>query len=300
MDSEPEGNWHWDHIRYGIVPLIDASDCFLNDDSMGNSEAYRGLPIDNTMRTGYSSGALAEICRYIGSYSTFFEWDDNIGITVEASADPDDYPSTLPQMYEALMEGRKPAGGYNITSGSIRDVCGFAVDLAFRCNAQANLLLQTDPEIRVDNGSQGELLQGGGSTMKFTSDVLTTEQIVMLMDGIRIGFLDVQGQVLGLAKLSVSAYEESKDGVSAPLYLYEFQVSDTGVISLGERREKNSVIMELPQNTASVMTAVVWLDGDYVDNSFVTTEETSITGSLNLQFSTDAELVASTQNVDGD
>lgn len=298
LDSE-NGNSYWDAIAYSVEALIDAKDCYLNELSMGEAEAYRGMSMDNTLRVGYDSGAFSQICQYIGGYSVFCEWDDNAGITVEASADPKFYPKAFSELFESYLADKKPAGGYNITSGSIRDVYGFAVDLAFRCNEQANLLLQTDAEIRIDNGSQGELLQGGGSSMKFTSEQLETDRMVMLMDGIRIAFLDVKGEVLALAKLNTSNYEESKDGVSAPLYLYEFQVSDSGVISLGERREKNSAILELPQNTASVLTAVVWLDGDSVDNSFASTTGMSITGSLNLQFSTDAELVASSQYADG-
>ncbi len=49
-------------------------------------------------------------------------------------------------------------------------------------------------------------------------------------------------------------------------------------------------LMPLNQNEATVLTAIVYLDGDYVDNADVATKGTSMMGTLSLQFSSDAEL----------
>ena len=38
------------------------------------------------------------------------------------------------------------------------------------------------------------------------------------------------------------------------------------------------------------MTVVVWLDGDHVDNSLAAISENSLSGALNLQFASDANL----------
>ena len=54
---------------------------------------------------------------------------------------------------------------------------------------------------------------------------------------------------------------------------------------------KSAELMTLTQNQATRLTVVVWLDGDTVDNSMVTNGAKSLTGSMNLQFSSSADLV---------
>lgn len=59
---------------------------------------------------------------------------------------------------------------------------------------------------------------------------------------------------------------------------------------MGERRTEDGVITELPESTPVVITVVVWLDGDHVDNSLVANTAKAMEGKLNLQFSSSAEL----------
>ena len=47
-----------------------------------------------------------------------------------------------------------------------------------------------------------------------------------------------------------------------------------------------------------VMTAVVWLDGDYVDNSLASIRGRSVQGSLNLQFASSVNLIPAQQTVE--
>ncbi len=177
----------------------------------------------------------------------------------------------------------------------LEDVYGFAIDLAFRCNAASDLLLQTSPTDRIGQEGRTELTstQGSGSFMKFTSDQLDTEQMVMMMDAIRICFVDNQNHILALAKLNTSNYNEEEGAVSAPLYLYDYTISNDGSISMGERREDDSVVTSLQKDVATVITTVVWLDGDHIDNSSAAITAQSMSGMLNLQFASSADLVAS-------
>ena len=132
--------------------------------------------------------------------------------------------------------------------------------------------------------------------MRFTSEDMETEQLLTLMDTIRIGFLDDQNTLVGLAKLNVSNYEEQEEGVFAPLYLYEYILEEDGSISVGERRNEDVSIAALKQNSPVVLTVVVWLDGDHVDNSQVNyMSEQSMSGVLNLQFASSADLLPSNQ-----
>ena len=74
--------------------------------------------------------------------------------------------------------------------------------------------------------------------------------------------------------------------------MYEYSVSVDGSMSIGQRRDKDTVITNLSEDVPTVITAVVWLDGDHVDNSTVAQDMDSMTGSINLQFATDIELLA--------
>ena len=102
-----------------------------------------------------------------------------------------------------------------------------------------------------------------------------------------------------MAKLNVSNYSIGEEGeIYAPLRLYEYEVDEIGKITVQSRNEDVS-IMELPENSPVIMTVVVWLDGDHVDNSMVSAiDQQSMNGVLNLQFSTDADLVPSNQLID--
>ena len=138
--------------------------------------------------------------------------------------------------------------------------------------------------------------QGSGSYMRFTSDNMELEQLLQMMDAIRIGFLSDDHQLLGVAKLNVSNYEEQEEGIFAPLYLYEYSLEPEGALNIGARSKDDAALLDLPGNSPVIVTAVVWLDGDRVDNSFVgEAVNQSMNGVLNLQFSSSADLLPSEQ-----
>lgn len=70
-------------------------------------------------------------------------------------------------------------------------------------------------------------------------------------------------------------------------------VTTTEVIGTYTAKDtKEAVITALGQNTPQKVTVLVYLDGNYVDNSMVAaTGTTTMTGTMNLQFASDAELV---------
>ena len=90
--------------------------------------------------------------------------------------------------------------------------------------------------------------------------------------------------------------------VKAPLYLREFTMtlSDTstlgeekytGGITLGSKQSSN-VITALEENVPQQVTAIVYLDGSFVTNSMVAADSSySMTGTLNLQFASDGNLI---------
>lgn len=233
------------------------------------------------------NGVMDGIAGYIGSYSVFFTYKE--GVSVEVQGEMLSGKAALTLVSEQI--GKLTAAGISTTGQVLlEDMYGYAIDMAFRCNATSDLLLQTVPSLRVDENTQFLQEQGGGSYMRFQTEYLKLEQMLPLMDAIRIGFLNNQNDLVAIAKLNTSNYEETEEGVAAPLYLYNYSVAADGSISMGERLKDDAAITELPDSEPVVMTMVVWLDGDHVENSYVAVNAQSMTGVLNLQFASSAEL----------
>ena len=200
------------------------------------------------------------------------------------------------------------AAGDDTTGTALTTLYGYAVDLAFRTNApSSNLLLETAGTSRVGEDTTAAV-QGAGSYMEFTLDATngyTLEQMVGLMDAIRVVLMDFQsGEIYAIAKLDMTpsaaagdgGYVVSEDGttVKAYLYLYEEEKVDDGegnMVSTGNLVKKDTaVIREMPQNTAIGITALVYLDGEKVENKDVAINGNSMTGKMNLQFASSAVL----------
>lgn len=192
--------------------------------------------------------------------------------------------------------------GDNNTVNVITDFYGYILDMAFRTNASSSKLqLQTEAVNRVYSDSQdpNSAIQGSGSKMTFkkSDTTLQGESLQKLMEAIRVAFVanDTSNKLLGIASLdgiAAVAGENAESAYSGTLTLKNFSLGDKGVLKLtpkAEGEDKDDLV-ELTQNQATKISVVVWLDGDIVDNSMVGNEATSITGSMNLQFSSSATL----------
>lgn len=97
--------------------------------------------------------------------------------------------------------------------------------------------------------------------------------------------------------LTEGADTATANGLKAELYLNNYTVNG-GVLALtgkktteeGEAAADDNTLTALTQNVAKKVTAIVYLDGDIVDNTMVANAASSMTGSLNLQFSSSATL----------
>lgn len=131
--------------------------------------------------------------------------------------------------------------------------------------------------------------------MQFTSATaanLTDDVVKNLMNGIRITFVQNYGnadgqaaeKILGTAKLDVAnSTVENGNSRKATLELYD--VTGTTKVENGE------LLTSLEKNAATQISAIVWMDGNTVRNADVAaTALQSLTGTLNLQFSTDVDL----------
>ena len=172
--------------------------------------------------------------------------------------------------------------------------------MAFRCNTTTDLLLQTEQVLRLRETTETPTTQGGGSYVRFRSSDMTRDQLISLIETLRLGFLDNRNCLVALAKPNVSNCKEDIDGsITAPLYLYEFTVTDDGAIRLGERRSEDTCILPLTQSSPEHLSSILWMDGDYVDNSMVDINHKTMSGVVNLQFASSVDLHPSNISITG-
>jgi hypothetical protein len=221
---------------------------------------------------------------------------DNMNATMKTTATVD---STIGTALKSITASSTGDG-----TTALSDTYGYVIDFAFRTNASSSYLqLQTDAAQRVYTDSDSTATQGNGSTMTFTAAtndqgvaVLTNDQVKKLMGAIRVGFIDpTDGTIYGIATLDNIASDG--DGFTGYLTLKSYSLS-SGVLKIGTAvtddtstdQDESVSLMALNQSTATKMSVVVWLDGDSVDNGDVANATQSLTGSMNLQFSSSATL----------
>ena len=278
----------WEQISPIFNKILNEYGTYYNDEYLEwiFRNEYYVMELNGVNYLTLTSGPLFNIADFIGEYTTLLTYTTEAAVEVKTLANNGPHLEYISD----LLKQREASGNYYGNSASLDEVYGYAVDLAFRTNAKSNLLLQTQPEMIVDAGEGSSQINGNGSYMSFTSKYLNEEQVVTMMDAVRVGFLDNRNILIGLAKLNTSNYTEEDGTVRASLYMYEYRLSSDGTISMGERRSEDNTIMSLEKATPTILTAVVWLDGDHTDNSIASSLGYSLTGKLNLQFASDAEL----------
>lgn len=235
--------------------------------------------------------------------------------------------NNTPKFADASYYGVRAIG--ELTGNEVTSTYGYVVDLALRVNtgnngAAGNLLLQTDAKNRIYDGSTNAETMGGGSTMSFsvpTTANLKAGALKELLKAIRITFVQNYGlsgaditppKVLGTARLDVTDIKDYTTGNigdpnlgdtstltvttegKAPIYLYKETTTneEDGKTNTTVNKVENGVLLgAMEKNKAYQISAIVWLDGTAVKNANVSAATAqSLTGTLNLQFSTDITL----------
>ena len=283
----------WGNICHALEGVLDPAQLYLNGKKIAEPEAFGVMAVQNELVLPVSGCGLTDIARFIGNYSVFSIWNNSVTMTLTSVAVVEQ--SGLVQQEALLQEQKAALGGW--TQANMDNLYGFAIDLALRCNEPAELLLQIE-EAALTDGEEENSRYGGGSYMRFTSENMTDGQLVELMDAMRVAFISDQNELLAVAKLS--NYSLNNGEAIAQLHLYDFNLEIDGSLTLSQRRD-SAVICQLPQNSPVIVTAVAWLDGDRGGNQLVSDIlEHSMTGAMNLQLSSSANLIPSKQTLKND
>ena len=295
----------WTDISGILNHLININSTKLNGKSVSGSIDKAELAasvmekgINITLEDG--AGVYVEIAAHCGNYSANVTMTNVVvsgmtfdSLTANMATNSTQDPKFLAGSLQQVTLAGAPAGAGGADS-PMTEFYGFIVDLGFKTNAaNSNLLLQTTPADRIYADNNNELTQGKGSymTYKATTTELTTDQVKGLMDCIRIVFFETDTRkVLGEARLDTAGASIGADGVTAKMYMYK-----DGVLQNGTEEgatNKDSSIVALPQNNEVEVSVLVYLDGEKIKNEHVAaTATSSVTGSMNIQFASDAKLV---------
>ena len=269
----------------------------INPTFMGKMTKDGGVRVE--MPDG--SGVFAYIATVVGNYSAASEISISFkGLTVTNMPSTMVTKATVDSTLGNALQAVQAAGTSAGATTTLSDTYGYMIDLAFRTNAvNSYLQLQTEGKQRVYSDSESAATQGAGSSMTFKAvtnaqgnALLKDEEVKSLMKSIRVTFLDPNGNSSQLAVLDMSTAKATADGIKADLKLGNYVDGNfvPVVNAPGTDYDDSITLAKLNQNQAQSLSVVVWLDGDTVDNGDVANAAQSITGSMNLQFSSSVEL----------
>ena len=143
-----------------------------------------------------------------------------------------------------------------------------------------------DWETLLENGyiADDATTQGTGSCFIFYADTPAEQTKLMeMIHAFTITFININGEQLATATLDTENAYINQGKITAPL------VIENGVSYMDEMGTEHKGIMALPQNEAVWLTALVYLNGELLQNDNVLAAN-NIVGQLNLQFGNNAKM----------
>lgn len=304
--------------KSALTALVDGSKVTVNGYNATHKDTGEDLMVDGTINSGFVNQTLKDggvvvempdgsgVFAYIGSVAGNYAAPTKVSINFKGLSLKDidatmKTTATEETTAGALLKSITPNGdaGANV---SLSDTYGYALDMAFRTNAASSYLkLQTEAKQRVYSDSKNTDTQGGGSYMSFKSTTndkgianLTDETVEKLMGAIHVAFIDPDtGAIYSIATLD--NIKRDGDFMKGDLKLNDLTAmeGDKPTFKLEARTGTDGTeakLMDLEQNKAKKLTVIVYLDGPTVTNADVANAETSLEGTLNLQFSSSATL----------
>lgn len=234
-------------------------------------------PADGSLKFNYHIKAA--------SGSTWDTWKDTSDLNAATEADP---IGTLGFVSKHLSGVKAPGNvSFNITISQV-DAYGYAADFAFRCSETGKLMLQQSPANRVDGGEAATM--GVGSTLTFQiSNDMTENQVTELLKSVYVVFMntDTKG-IYAVARPTDLSID--KQTVTGYLALFNYEIKE-GELVVSDTKKTEQSILAMTADTEYNVTALVYLNGTTVSNAATSaTEGLSLTGSVNLQFTSSEAL----------
>lgn len=288
------GKYAWSEIETPYKALFDISNMTLSgktsteiqgmtesqltDWALGMINKGKGLELN------VSAGLFSDMANFVDTIVSTAKIEVNVteNSTIKATITVNKNEDVTEAHLVALQT---TVNGYNFTGDQtsakpfITDKYGYAVDLAFRSNAEGKLMLSKQAANRVDSDKTNTTLGGG---CFFTANAGSDPSALAAL---RIAFVNDENKVLAVGKLDMSA-QGAAAANKYPVHLYNYKV-ENGELKVSETAVEDDVILTLEANKAVALTAVVFMDGDAT--SFA---QNQASGSLNLQFVTSAKLQA--------
>lgn len=234
-------------------------------------------PADESLKFNYHIQAA--------SGSAWDTWKDTSDLNAVTEADP---IGTLGFVSKHLSGVKAPGNvSFNITISQV-DAYGYAADFAFRCSETGRLMLQQSPANRVDGGEAATM--GVGSTLTFQiSNDMTENQVTELLKSVYVVFMntDTKG-IYAVARPTDLSID--KQTVTGYLALFNYEIKE-GELVVSDTQKTEQSILAMTADTEYNVTALVYLNGATVSNAATSaTEGLSLTGSVNLQFTSSETL----------
>lgn len=203
----------------------------------------------------------------------------------------------------AIAEGAQDGA----TAGAKIVPYGYVVDLAFRINTDNNgtaaKLMLSEAQQRIA-GSNNANTMGGGTTMTVKPGAgVTLDTAKKMMNAINITFVKDFGVSTGTPTVIATGRMDTNGTLTAnadgayevPIHLYTKTTTTTGegadaITTTSWTSVADDVLAELPKNQAVQISAIVWMSGADLKNDAFAIDGNTLTGTLNLQFTTDVEL----------
>lgn len=264
------------------------------------------------------SGIFADIAKMTGAYNAtlaFPNRDDKVaecvveGITLDGIKRPVDVQSGSTNtakgeigIIDTALADKVAPGATAGAEKAITDTYGYTVDLLFRTNAADSYLqLQTEAANRIYEDSDNEAIQGAGSNMTFTiSNEYTKAKIDEIAKGVKVVFYKTgaaaggEADIIGVATLGNGVV--TGNNYKLDLVLQNYNITNGVLTTTGAKVDNTGTVMDescaltaLSANNVSRVSALVYLDGDIIDNGDIGVSA-ELGGQLNLQFSSSAQL----------
>ena len=188
----------------------------------------------------------------------------------------------------------KTQGGGSYMQFTTSNTTNFSVD-ELRALMSALRVVFVEPEVTVATNEGKETV-----TIKYNVLGVAAADITATTNDNGATYTYTGGTLLKDGAALPEGTTDGANGVKVGLNLYNYTVND-GTISLGLKKgqtegengvtgDVDNTLTALTQNVGKKVTAIVYLDGDIVDNTMVANAKNSMTGMLNLQFASSATL----------